>query len=68
MNIGTRVRVKKEKLDSIVSEYVRGHVSGEGTIVRNWNSGWFTVRFDDFSWEHGFYGNELEVVKEVTHV
>lgn len=61
-SIGDRVRVKKEKLNEITSDYVRGHVSGEGTVVENFNSGWFTVEFDSFKWRHGFYGDELEVI------
>ena len=61
-SIGDRVKVTKEKLDSITSDYVRGHVSGEATVVENFCGGWFTVEFDDFKWRHGFYGDELEVI------
>jgi len=61
-SIGDRVKVSKEKLDAITSDYVRGHVSGEGTVVENFSSGWFTVEFDDFKWRHGFYGDELEII------
>lgn len=61
-SIVDRVKVKKGKLNEITSDYVRGHVSGEGTVVENFNSGWFTVKFDEFGWRHGFYGDELEVI------
>ena len=62
-SVGDTVKVKQEKLDEITSDYVRNHVNMEGVVIKNWCSGWFTVKFD-FEWEHGFYGHELEVVKK----
>lgn len=63
-SINDRVRVKQEVLDGIANSYVRQHVSGEGAIVRDYHSGFFKVEFDDFKWQHGFYGWELEVIEK----
>jgi len=67
MNIGDRVVVKTDVIREIKNPTVRGLVAGSGVITRNFNSGYFMVKFTDEMYaggEHGFYGEDLIVVKK----
>lgn len=67
MNIGDTVVVKTEVLQGIVNPAMKADVAGSGIIVRNFDSGYFMVKFTPTQFwggEHGFYGSDLIVVKK----